>query len=67
VTLGGADRITVAIAAASAGEVICVTGSDYSAAWESSTVIVVNQEVTIVTVGGPNATKVIPFHVTADT
>jgi len=66
VTLGGADRITVAIAAASAGEVICVTGSDYSAAWESSTVIVVNQEVTIVTVGGPNATKVIPFHVTAD-
>ena len=66
VTLGGSDTITAAIDNAATGDVICATGSDYSAAWEGSAFITVDEEVTIVTVGGPDATKVIPFRVTAD-
>jgi len=66
VTLGGADTITAAIAAASAGDVICATGANYDATWEGSAFITVDEEVTLVTVGGPDATQAIPFRVTAD-
>lgn len=73
VTLGGSDRITDAIFNASNGDVICATGSNYSAAWETGSsnpfngsTIVVNKEVAIVSVGGPSVTQVIPFNVTAD-
>jgi len=65
-TLSGSDTITGAIAAAAPGDVICATGSNYSAAWEGSSVITVDEEVTIVSVNGPDATQVIPFDVEAD-
>ena len=73
VTLGGSDRITDAIFNASNGDVICATGTSYSAAWEDGATnpfngssIVVDKEVTIASVNGPENTSSIGFNVTAD-
>ena len=66
VTLGGSDTITAAIAAANAGDVICASGSNYDSAWEDPAVITVDEEVTIVSVNGPDNTSSIGFNVTAD-
>jgi len=46
--------------------VICASGSDYSSNWEGGSTITVNKEVTLATVGGPDATRSIPFVVAAD-
>lgn len=64
-TMGGSDKLTTVIAAAHAGDVICATGSNYSAAWEGVSVIPVTVSgITIQSVGGPSATASIPFDVT---
>jgi predicted ribosomally synthesized peptide with SipW-like signal peptide len=69
ITVGGSGNpatLTNAIAAASAGDVICATGTNYSETWEGSPVITVNQEVTIASVNGPDNTSSIGFNVISD-
>lgn len=59
-------RIGAAIDGAASGDVICVGPGNYSNAWEPENPIVVDQEVTIVSVEGPDTTQSIPFDVSAD-
>ena len=60
------STISSAIAGANAGDVICVGPGDYNSGWELADPIVVNQEVTIVSVEGPDTTSSVAFNVTAD-
>jgi len=69
ITVGGGGNpstITAAIAAATNGDVICATGTNYSSAWEGVGTINVNKEVTIVSMDGPSVTSSIGFDVAAN-
>lgn len=64
VTVSG-TTITAAIGSATAGDVICVAPGDYNAGWEGSSVINVDETVTLVSTQGPDVTTSIPFNITS--
>lgn len=53
-TLSGSDTLTNALASASNGDVLCLTGSNYSTAWEGAPVNI-TKSVTIAAATGPAA------------
>ena len=63
---GSVHGIVAGIAAASSGDTICVGPGNYTASWEESNPIVVNQSVAIVSLQGPAHTTSIPFDIKAN-
>lgn len=57
VTVSGSGTLTGALSSVNNGDVICLTGSDYSTAWEGGPVNV-NKSVTIAAATGPSAQKI---------
>ena len=68
VNFGNNDQatITLAIANATQGDVICVGDGNYNSTWETSNPITVDKAVTIASVNGPDNTSSIGFNITTD-